>query len=172
MKPIIFLEIDGVLTSQRGTDNAMRRMGDIFHENGIERFCPNAVESLNRITNSTESDIVLTSDWRLSMTLDELRELFKERGITGTILDIISKDESNPAYGIKLWMKENGQPKQYVIIDDENEIESMCELFPDNRCVGTQFTQGLAAKSIYKRSINYLNRSEEPSKIKENKHLF
>lgn len=174
MKPIIFLEIDGVLTTQNGTDEALRARGDIFDQNGIEFFSNKACEALNKITNSTNADIVITSDWRFSMTLSEIQELFKARDITGNVIDMITKSERIPSIGIEKWIKDNGLPKSFIIIDDELEIESLVETFSDKHCIGVNFTEGLANRSHYKRAINYLNKAQKQknTKVTNNKNLF
>jgi len=172
MKPIIFLEIDGVLTTQKGTDEAMKRLGDMFDTNGIEHFCPKSIEILNKITNATGADIVIISNWKNAMTIEKMRELFNNRKITGNIIGYTPISGINPTRDIEMWMKKNGRPKSYVIIDDENEMSSVTEVFPEDRFVGTQFTHGIAHKTCYKRSINYLNRLERIKIEEPIKNLF
>jgi hypothetical protein len=95
MRPIIFLEIEGVLTTQNGANYWMKKTGDIFDEDGIECFCPKAVEALNKITTATGADIVIISNWRLAFALPKLQELFINRHITGDVIGytpFISKD--------------------------------------------------------------------------------
>ena len=97
------------------------------------------------------------------MSLQEMQQLFEERRITGNILGY-TPNTGDTNSDIEAWMEANGKPKAYVIIDDEAEIQSLNEVFPDDRCVGTQFVHGIAVKSCYKRSINYLNRVERVKK--------
>lgn len=172
MKSIIFLETNGVLLTQNGTDNALRSRGTIFASDGEEFFCPDSTDNLNKITDATDAEIVLISDWRLYMSLSEIKDIFKERGITGIIRDVTSKNETNPILGIKLWMKENGIPKSFIILDNIEEIEIIQEHFPPNKCIGTNFIKGLANKASYKRAISSLNKKDIISKIKQHKNLF
>lgn len=174
MKPIIFLEIDGVLTTQHGSDHWMKAMGDIFDKQGREFFCPKAVEALNKITNATDADIVVTSTWRNNMTLEEMQLLFDASGIIGNVIGFtpFTSHDVDRGQEIQNWMDENGTPKHYVIIDDECEADLAGDYFPDDRCVYSSFIAGLAVKSCYKRAINYLNRAERVKKESKTKNLF
>ena len=169
MKSIIFLEIDGVLTTQEGTDEAMKRRGDIFDENGIEYFCPKAVEALNKITNATDAEFVIISNWRNKMSIDKMRKLFNKRQITGNILGYAPETNINNANNIKKWIEEHGIPKSFIIIDDNKEIQEIYTEFPNNRCIGTEYISGIAMKSCYKRSINYLNKTQINNQSKTEK---
>lgn len=128
---IIFLDIDGVLNCQSWYKQAQQFKGEAnkFH------FAPYLVENLNRITDETGAKIVLSSTWRKGKTLEQLRDLFEEVGITGELIDKttvlhFSNWKRNVPRGCEIlhWIEENKgilgtnilNWKDYVIIDDDS----------------------------------------------------
>jgi hypothetical protein len=88
-KKILFLDVDGVLNCsdwyQERYDKV--RAGQIVREHPVDEFSPSIVAKLNKITDATGAEIVISSTWRLGRSLDELRALFTEVGITAHVLD-------------------------------------------------------------------------------------
>jgi hypothetical protein len=81
---IIFLDIDGVLTTGRHAR--------FLHFQGKRRerwesFDPYAVKWLNELTESTGACLVVSSVWRLGRSVTELREILKANGVIGHVLD-------------------------------------------------------------------------------------
>lgn len=66
---IVFLDFDGVLNRGSGP------------------FEPELVKRLNKITNMASAKIVVHSSWRYGRTLDELREILTNAGVTGKVID-------------------------------------------------------------------------------------
>lgn len=109
---VIFLDIDGVLN--------YRNMRDI---------CPNAVSLLNDLVEKTGANIVISSSWRISVSMiricEELVEAgfrFPERVIGGTPC----VPERERGYEIKLWLKQVPVDR-FVILDDCDDVGN---LFP------------------------------------------
>lgn len=170
MESIIFLDIDGVLVTTRGTDYWLKTKCDIFEDNSCyELFCPNSVEALNKLIRLTDSKIVVISSWRRTLTLSQIREKFKSRGVKGEILGVTPylNDEIERGREIELWMQKNGTPKSYVIIDDDCDVDIMDKYFPNDRCVQTSVALGIAGKYSYKRAISILNKPVEVKKPKK-----
>ena len=86
MKPLLFLDCDGVLNSR---DWYMRR-NSIYPEPQpfftCYELCPDACARLQALCSATGAEIVLTSTWRRHLTLPEVQELFLERGITAPVI--------------------------------------------------------------------------------------
>lgn len=136
---VIFLDIDGVLNDT--TTNSISKK---------------LAEFLNKITTGTRAKIVISSSWRNLYSLDELRLLLDEGGVTG---DVIGKTDS-----LDIW---DYQPaprgceiqkfivdkdvKQYAIIDDENDML----LSQKDNFFQTESKVGLTADIAYK-IINHL----------------
>jgi len=109
---VIFLDIDGVLN--------YRHMRDI---------CPKAVALLNSLVEKTGANIVISSSWRISVSMIRICEelvscgfKFPERIIGCTP----SVPERERGHEIKLWLKQVPVDK-FVIIDD---LDDVGNLFP------------------------------------------
>ena len=90
---IIFLDHDGVvcLSSQWGGRD--KKMKKFIKETGIQEiskmpanirldsFDPKAINVLNDVIGKTGAEIVVSSDWKLHATLEELQELYLENGV-------------------------------------------------------------------------------------------
>lgn len=133
-KKIIFLDIDGVLNTkwwytQMDRNTPKDKYGYAFD--------PRAVANLKRIVEETEADIVISSSWKF-MGLDELRAMWKERGLPGSIIDVtpngmcdevlLTADLDNMGVTrcrgneIKEWLMQNSGVTHYAILDDMNDI--------------------------------------------------
>lgn len=92
---IIFLEIDGVLN----TRNHLRQQYKQAGETDISNWCPKACKYISLICDQFNTRIVISSTWRYDHSLSELRNIFKNNGISpGYIVDttpaLIYEEES------------------------------------------------------------------------------
>ena len=78
-KKIIFLDIDGVLrTHKSDLEWSNKLVTPIFK--GVDRlFDKTLVDNLNEVIYLTGAKIVITSNWRIYLSLEELQRIFKER---------------------------------------------------------------------------------------------
>lgn len=107
---VIFLDFNGVIAP-------------VPHPGGkikVEHFKPTCIEQLNKITDATGAKIVVTSMWRGSFNVLQLRALLWMAGVEGKILDKTSADfENEREYEICDYvMKHLQRGDQYVILDD------------------------------------------------------
>ena len=133
MSSILFLDIDGVLNTERQHDHCVNE-GIVPVDNFGYAFDPEAVANLKRIVNETGADIVISSSWKL-WGLDAMQRMWTRRGLPGKVIDITPNTESDemlisidlsymdiPAIKgseIKEWLSSNGQQvPQYAILDD------------------------------------------------------
>ena len=121
MKDIVFLDIDGILTTVNST----------YDENGIV-FTPSAVYWLNKLFTAVHCEVVVSSTWRESYSLQELREELRN-------LKVEIKS-TTPIIGhrgveITVWLKDNNCDN-YIVIDDV--IDEICEYIPENKIVHVQ----------------------------------
>lgn len=131
MRKILFLDIDGVLNTALFHNKEERER---YRDKYGYMFDPNAVSNFKMIIDETGADIVISSSWKY-MGVEKLREMWKERGLPGKIIDItpdsvseeflINADLDDMSYGsfrsleIKEWMMNNGNDvSHYAIIDD------------------------------------------------------
>ncbi len=125
---IIFLDIDGVLNSEKWfLDNP-----HIMHpDDNIDK---NAVQHLNKICKETDAKIVISSTWRLSRTVEKMKDVLKNHGFQGEILnftpDIAKVDWIVRGNEIEKWICDwawkfdcfSHDFKSYVIIDDDDDM--------------------------------------------------
>lgn len=114
LRNVLFLDIDGVLNSE-----------DWFTRtaNGKGMFDPKCVELLNYITDNSNTDIVLSSSWRMD---ENVNNILYNHGITGNIIDKTSRLALEIDYlcrgnEIQKWLLEN-EYNNYVILDDDSDM--------------------------------------------------
>ena len=93
-------------------------------EKNWNRFNPISVGLLKKLIEETNSRIVITSSWRFGAK----QLLFKELSKTGLKKYLHKNWETPQVYGskrgneIKLWLDNNQEVTNYVIIDDADEV--------------------------------------------------
>lgn len=101
----------------------------------FDNFDTKSIETLNQILDESEAEIVVSSDWRVHATLDELGEYYISQGIIkkpiGHTPTSLPKDlpyffdaydktelEQTRSYEILEWLKEHPEVTHWVAIDD------------------------------------------------------
>lgn len=130
---ILFLDIDGVLNTERQHDLCVNK--GIAPVDGFGyAFDPEAVTNLKRIVEETGADIVISSSWKL-WGLDAMQRMWTKRALPGKVIDITPNTESDemllsvdldymeiPAIKgseIKEWLTTKGHDvTHYAILDD------------------------------------------------------
>lgn len=109
---IIFLDIDGVLITRETC------------KQGFKIVDKNCVAALNDLIKLTESQIVLSSSWRMGRTVSECQELIDTFGVKGTVIDRTPAIELSRGNEISLWLARNQHLpiNSFVIIDDDNDM--------------------------------------------------
>ena len=115
---VIFLDIDGVLNViPQGRD----KWGALFH--------PHLVDNLKRIIDATGAKIVISSTWRMGNELHGMKEMWRDRGLPGEVVGVtpnfMYKTGSTLQRGkeIDAYLEEHPQITNYVIIDDDSDME-------------------------------------------------
>ena len=130
---IIFLDIDGVMNSTEDRFSTELENRDYWIR-------------LKRLTNETNSAIVLSSSWRI---IERLTNLVKKR-LKEYDIKYIDKTPYLSGRGneIKMWLEStNIKVDKFVIIDDE--ISDIVDLFPNN-VVKTDMYKGLQDDDVEK----------------------
>jgi hypothetical protein len=145
-KSILFLDLDGVIClssnwgSRHKKQKEWRRLKSSIHPNEMpveyrfDNFDQKAVKILNEILEETGAEIVLSSDWRLYATLEELGEYFLSKGIIKKPIDMTDKykniypSEFSIRYNsdlnferymeIQYWLDNNPEVTHWVAVDD------------------------------------------------------
>ena len=151
------MDIDGVMCTTscygRGKDNKW----DAY------MFDHKAVAVLNFILQETGAEIILSSDWRHTHTLQEMREIFCHNNVvkgpigfthllsTYTAMNL----EGGRADEIELWIKTHAWKNdiKWVAIDDLN----MSERFPNNFVHCPREQEGIKQTGIKERILTILN---------------
>ncbi len=119
-KPIVFLDIDGVLNSANYFKTREKDENLSRDENQID---PQAVGFLNEIS---DWNFVLSSTWRRFKTLEQINTLLKSRGFLGEVFSFTPKLDSPNLRGNEIlqWIQDNieGEFDNYIIFDDDSDM--------------------------------------------------
>jgi hypothetical protein len=144
---VIFLDNDGVICLSHNWGSRLKKqnkwrgrklsMGvqSIPIEFRFDNFDKNAIKVLNEILEETDTEIVVSSDWRLYATLEELGEYYLSQGIIKKPIGVtkilgqfdIPKDfewsrewdlEQIRCFEINQFLKDNSEITNWVAIDD------------------------------------------------------
>jgi len=106
-------------------------------DRGVKRlFDKELVDNLNEVIFLTNAKIVVTSNWRIHLSLDELKKIFKDRGVIGEVIGKTGlghlKDGSPIPVGhrgleIQDWLNSNHFTKYLVIEDQISNIVSIIQ---------------------------------------------
>ena len=124
MERYIFLDIDGVLNTERSY-KALVAEGQPWRDDCGPYFDREAVDNLRHIVEATEADIVITSSWKYK-GLDAMHQLWTLRDMPGMLLGVtpetMSNDYCSRGMEILKWLTQNAPDDEdeyrYVIIDD------------------------------------------------------
>lgn len=135
---VIFLDHDGVLclSLNWGSRSKKPDYSDKTTplDNRMDNFDEKAVKVLSAIIEETGAEIVISSDWKLHGTLEEMQEMYHTRGIKPPIdytprLQNFDKELSDLCYWrgwpsqarsmeIQEWLKNHPQVTHWVAVDD------------------------------------------------------
>ena len=185
---VIFLDHDGVIclynqwggrVKKRHKYNKYKKNHGVFNireypvEVRFDNFDGKAIAILNDIIKVTDCEIVVSSDWRLNATLEEMGEYYEMKGIIKkpiayTSIHKLSGStfhlEEERAWEIKKYLDEHPEVSNWVAIDDLNlAYYSTYNKEVDIRPWGlknfvlTNADVGLKEKGVKDYVINYLN---------------
>ena len=133
MSKVIFLDIDGVLNTER-QHNRCVEAGLAYVDNFGYAFDPVSVANLKKIVDEAGADIVISSSWKF-WGLSTMQKLWVNRELPGKLIDVTPNNVSDemllsvdldlmelPAgkgSEIKEWLETKGQQvTHYAILDD------------------------------------------------------
>lgn len=137
---IIFLDIDGVLNTERYSAWLQDRGMPCRDQYGILLFNPSAAANLRRILNAMpDVRIVLETTWTFGGHPDSLRLIWSRRGLPDVLRDVLQTNYTKDMFNIgisgpddikkvedigknraiRAWLRRNAGPDcRYVILDD------------------------------------------------------
>jgi hypothetical protein len=111
MKPVIFLDVDGVLNTPITWGGRGEKGMDI-----------DKVTRLSKLVEDLDAIIVISSAWRRAYTLEELKGFLGLRGLKTTARVVgITPDISLPLRGeeVKRWLTDHDWKAPFVALDDQ-----------------------------------------------------
>lgn len=142
-KPILFLDIDGVLNS---TSWAIRT-----EQRGVWGIDPDTIPHLQRIVDETGCEIVISSTWRITHRLPDIRGALIKAGMRHPVpivdkTPVLHSREPSGIYVAKIrgdevqaWIDAIGFEESYVCLDDD------ADFHPGQPLVRTSNYEGLTA---------------------------
>ena len=151
MEKVIFLDIDGVLNSEEYFINRQRPYtGDFRRSHDIDSI---AIERLNRIMENTNTEIVLSSSWRI-FPLTEVVSAMNYKGFKYNIKYVTTREYMDRGLQILKFIQENSV-EDYIVLDDE--AFDILKYIPKKQFVKTKWKTGLLDSHAYY-IIEYFNR--------------
>lgn len=115
---IIFLDVDGVLNV---VTKSFDEFGAIFN--------PHFTSNLERIIRETNAKIVISSSWRIS-GYEKMVAMWTKRGLKGEVIGITPNHMFSTGSTLQRgkeideWISKNEPIENYVILDDDSDMES------------------------------------------------
>lgn len=129
-KPIIFLDFDGVVETIYWEKDKDGSWSWNVHKFGREELNnKQAIGWLNELYRKVPYDIVVSSTWRIGMSVEELQTLITNSGFNKEIkvLDKTPILYQQRGVEIQRWIDDNDFKGKFIIIDDDSD---MCHLLP------------------------------------------
>ena len=130
MRPIIFLDFDGVVETIYWDKKEDGSFTLNSHKLGHDELNnKQAIGWLNELYSHIPYDIVISSTWRISMSLEQLQDLLINSGFNPNIKVIGMTPILHQQRGLEIqeWIDENNFNGKFIIIDDDSD---MCHLLP------------------------------------------
>jgi histidinol phosphatase-like enzyme len=162
-RKVLFLDFDGVLNSERSAAVVHSITGENGYGLPYEELAltkanlkldPIALRLLEYIVLTTKCDIVISSTWRMHLSLDKFTEIFKVYGLTipGPIDKTSENEFRKRGSEIEKWLADHNEYTSYVIIDDSSDMLP----YQENNFVQTDYEFGLRREDANK-AIGILN---------------
>ena len=210
MKSILFLDHDGVICLSNNWGSRSKKWAKYRSENPdsslefkdkpvncrFDDFDTKAIKVLNEIIEQTGCEIVVSSDWRLHATLEELGDYYISQGIIKQPVDVtdIFKDlfpkewsvlrfradlELERSMEINHWLENHPEVTHWVAVDDLNmSMEFLSDRFStkdgsdkkpglSNFVLTPRSSEGIKQSGIKEKIIKFLTNEEYKSNIQK-----
>jgi hypothetical protein len=116
MKPILFLDIDGVLNSEAW----YRRRPDMGKWHEANEFDPEAVWLLRAVVAMSGCQIVVSSSWRHGRTLEDFQRLLPGLPLIGFTPALTTG--KNRGDEVQKWIEDNAHTGPWCVVDDSTDF--------------------------------------------------
>lgn len=149
---VIFLDVDGVLNHVEWFQEEERlNRTKSFKEGGdnlwiwINMVDPSRIKLLDQLVEKTDAKIVMSSTWRLSRTLKEIKDLFNNRlNLKAEIIDKTPHYGCERGHEIGAWLvNSKDKIESFVILDDDSDMVGVM-----NRLIRTGTQKGLEQSHV------------------------
>lgn len=147
MNPVLFLDFDGVLNSERFFVRRGKNFTTTATRDDID---PDSVQILKWILEKTQAQLVISSSWRLMFDVDKVLDQFglpKSVGKTPEINNATRGEE------IQAWLNAHPECQRWLILDDEDDMlpEQFSAFFQTDPRVGL-------TKKVAERIVRFLEK--------------
>jgi len=146
---LIFLDIDGVINNNKHLMTCQRN-------DDSDMFMPELVERVNSIIDATKAKVVISSDWRLCDSSQQIYRWLCAKGFRGEVIgatpSYAKRMDGDRGDEIREWLDTNAPDATFVILDDINHVECV-----KDRLVLTDFNKGLTDENV-QQAIEMLTR--------------
>ena len=176
---VIFLDNDGVicLSNNWGTRKKKQRKHYGHKKRPIneslmpvdlrfDNFDEKSIRILNEIITTTDTEIVISSDWKRHATLDELQQYYIDQGFVKAPIDFTPRFEDlgimvdsfggkdleiERSFEIKEWLRKHHEVTHWVSIDDLDMRDNL-----DNFVWCVSSSRGIKDKGLKEKTIDFL----------------
>ena len=139
---LIFLDHDGVICLAENWGSRFKKPGYTSDpadplDVRMDNFNQKAIDVLNKILEETDAEIVISSDWKLHSTLEQMQEMYRVRGIKKVPISMTQRlsdfDSESAAFfqwkgmleacrilEIEKWIADHSEITHWVAVDDLN----------------------------------------------------
>lgn len=149
---VIFLDIDGVISTH---DSIMEAHRTQYEFSGMQsqanKINTELIKNLKQLQDIMGAKIVISSAWRYSWHIDELRWFLYNRGEIlpeSVIATTLYRDDGSRGLEIKEYLELHPEITDFIILDDDQDIEDAPELVP--RWIRTKYEEGFTKEMLEK----------------------
>ena len=119
---LLFLDIDGVMVPAKGWKSPD------FLEDGFPAFSIRAIAALQNLVSKNGVTVMLTTSHKSNYSIDEWKNIFKNRGINISHLETLPANYANHNRKDEImdWLTHNNRnDESFIIIDDDKSLNSL-----------------------------------------------
>ena len=182
---VLFLDHDGVVCLSNNWGSRLKKqkkwggrklsmtLSEVPVQYRFDNFDKKAVKVLNEVLTETGAEIVVSSDWKLHGSLEDLQTMYKEYGVIKSPIDLTPElrfFDPNTAslFGYKGWLErarcleiqkwlELNEVESWVAVDDLNMSDEFLNPGLTNFVLTPKENEGIKQTGIKEKLIKFLN---------------